>query len=131
MWSKLLTVLAMTMSTLLGDRGVTDRPMVQVRFKGSKVHEQLLYDSGAQVSLLSQKAFRKISVDQRPQKINLKLQCSGVSGAKLNIKGCYLLDIDILGQAFQHPFFVVSRVPGHAGVLGIDLIKRRDSPWMP
>ena len=66
-----------------------DRPMVKVKLLGSKKEEDFLYDSGAQVSLMSKKIFRKIKVDLRPDKIDFKLSCSGVSGSKLKILGCY------------------------------------------
>ena len=64
--SKLLSILSMTLSCLLGGKDATDRPMVSVKIKGSKKEEKFLYDSGAQVSLISKKSFRKISVQKRP-----------------------------------------------------------------
>ena len=50
-----------------------DRPMVKVKLLGSKKEEDFLYDSGAQVSLMSKKIFRKIKVELRPEKIDFKL----------------------------------------------------------
>ena len=111
------------MSSLFGGKEAIARPKVKVKFKGSWDSENFLYDSGAQISLISKKAFRKISIGQRPEKLKINLQCSGVSGAKLSLKGCYFLNVNILGQVVKHPFFV-SDVPGHAGVLGIDIIKK-------
>ena len=71
MWSKLLTVLALTMSSLFGGKEAIARPKVKVKIKGSWDSENFLYDSGAQVSLLSTRAFRKIEIGQRPEKIKV------------------------------------------------------------
>jgi hypothetical protein len=89
MWTKfksnLLSVLSMTLSCLLGGDKAIDRPMVKVKLKGSSTEEKFLYDSGAQVSLISKKSFRKIPVNKRPEKIDFNLVCSGVSGSKLKV----------------------------------------------
>ena len=113
----------MTMTCLFGSDDAVARPMVEVGIQGSSSKERFLYDSGAQVSLLSKKTFRKISKDQRPKKLDLNLSCSGVSGSKLKLVGCYLIKLRMLGREVAHPFFVTN-VPGHAGVIGIDLIKK-------
>ena len=123
MWARALSVFAMTMTCLFGGDDAVARPMVKVRIKGSSSEESFLYDSGAQVSLINKKTFRKIKKDQRPRKLDLNLSCSGVSGSKLKLVGCYLIKLKILDQDIIHPFFVTN-VPGHAGVIGIDLIKK-------
>ena len=123
MWARVLSVFAMTMTCLFGSNDAIARPMVEVRIQGSSSEERFLYDSGAQVSLLSKKTFRKIRKDQRPKKLDLDLSCSGVSGSKLKLVGCYLIKLRMLGKEVAHPFFVTN-VPGHAGVIGIDLIKK-------
>ena len=128
MWRKfkssLLSVLSMTLGCLLGGDTAIDRPMVKVKLKNSKVNENFLYDSGAQVSLISKKSFRQIPINKRPEKIDFNLVCSGVSGNKLKVRGCYLLNLNIFGKDIQHPFFVVDHIPGQTGVLGIDIIKK-------
>ena len=123
MWAKVLSVFAMTMSCLFGGNDAINRPMVEIRILGSPSEERFLYDSGAQVSLISKKTFRKIRKDQRPKKLDLDLSCSGVSGSKLKLVGCYLIKLKILDKEVEHPFFVTN-VPGHTGVIGIDLIKK-------
>ena len=114
----------MTLSCLLGGEEATDRPMVKLKLHGAKNEEKFLYDSGAQVSLMSNRVFRKIKISLRPQKIKFKLNCSGVSGSKLKVMGCYFFNFTVLGQKVKHPIFVVDKIPGQSGVLGIDLIKR-------
>ena len=128
MWSafrkKLLSVLSLTLGCLLGSNSATNRPMVKLKLKGSSATDSFLYDSGAQISLLSRKSFRKIAVHKRPKKINFDLTCSGVSGNQLNVLGCYMVKFTLLGKEIEHPLFVVDSIPGQAGVLGIDIIKR-------
>ena len=114
----------MTLSCLLGGEKAIDRPMVKLKLHGAKNEEKFLYDSGAQVSLMTDKTFRKIKVGLRPEKIKFKLNCSGVSGSKLKVTGCYFFNFTILGEKVKHPIFVVDKIPGQAGVLGIDMIKR-------
>ena len=114
----------MTLSCLLGGENATDRPMVKVQMNSSKNQEEFLYDSGAQVSLVGRKAFRKIPVHKRPKKINFKLTCSGVSGSKLKVLGCYMTKVKILDKEIEHPFFIVDKIPGQSGVIGIDIIKK-------
>ena len=127
-WAKfknsLLSILSMTLSSLLGSNDAIDRPMVELKIRGSNSTDSFLYDSGAQVSLISKKCFRKISVHKRPKKINFDLTCSGVSGSQLNVLGCYMLNFKLLGKEIEHPLFVVDSIPGQAGVIGIDVIKK-------
>ena len=103
------------MTCLFGGNDAIARPMVEVRLQGSPTNEKFLYDSGAQISLMSKKTFRKIKKSQRPKKLDLNLSCSGVSGSKLKLVGCYLIKIRLLGQEVTHPFFITN-VPGHSGV---------------
>ena len=123
MWAKVLSILSMTLNCLLGGEEAIDRPMVNVKIKGSNSEEKFLYDSGAQVSLLSKKSFRKISVHKRPEKINFNLSCSGVSGSKLKLMGCYLIKLNLLGKEIEHTLFVTD-IPGQSGVIGIDINKK-------
>ena len=80
--------------------------MVNVRIHGSSSQESFLYYSGEQISLLSKKTFIKIRKDQRSRKIDLHLSCSGVSGSKLKLVGCYLIKLKMLGKDVVHPFFL-------------------------
>ena len=63
----------MTLSCLLGGEKAIDRPMVKLKLHGAKKEENFLYDSGAQVSLMTDKTFRKIKVGYGPKKLNLSL----------------------------------------------------------
>ena len=35
-----------------------------------------------------------------------------------------MLNFQILGKTIEHPFFLVDKIPGQSGVVGIDLIKK-------
>ena len=118
-----MTVLAMTLSSLLGSEDAVNRPMVAVNISGNKNTVKFLYDSGAQISLMSKKVFRNINLKDRPRKIPFNLGCSGVSGNKLKLMGCYEFKFNILGKQVTHPFFVAD-IPGQKGVIGIDIIKK-------
>jgi hypothetical protein len=96
-------VFVTSLGCFLGNKQ-TDRPNVKVQIKGKKDQDLCLFDSGAQLCLLSKKAFRNIDVQQRPKKLNLNLTCSGVSGSKLKLVGCYLVELIIHGKKIFHPF---------------------------
>lgn len=66
---------------------------MKIRLHGSSKNDDFLYDSGAQVSLISKSTFRKIAKAKRPQKIDFNLTCSGVSGSKLKVLGCMLYSV--------------------------------------
>ena len=116
--------MTLTLSGLLGGQTATDRPMVKMQIDSKKKENQFLYDSGAQVSLISKKCFKRIKKLAGHPKIDFKLVCSGVSGSKLKVMGCHMLSFNILGRSFEHPFFVVDKIPGQSGVIGIDFIKK-------
>ena len=120
----MLSILTLTLSGLLGGQNATDRPMVKVQIESKKKENQFLYDSGAQVCLITKKCFSRIKKLKAHPEIDFKLVCSGVSGSKLKVMGCYMLNFQILGRSIEHPFFVVDKIPGQSGVIGIDLIKK-------
>ena len=38
--------------------------------------------------------------------------------------GSYFFKFKVLGKDIKHPIFIVDKIPGQSGVLGIDIIKR-------
>ena len=114
-----------TISCFLTNGQSALRPKVQVQIRARKGQSHFLYDTGSQFCLLGKNEFRKISVNQRPRKLNVRLTCSGVSGKALKLLGCYLLETEVLGRKILHPYFVCENLPGsYSGVIGIDLIKK-------
>jgi hypothetical protein len=68
-----------------------------------------LYDSGADISCISEKHFRKIPVDQCPDKILQQRidPCFRAGGSQLSVKGVVNLPVEILGRQTVHPFRVI------------------------
>ena len=105
-WAKLYVFFA-TISCFLTNGQSALRPKVQVQIKGTKGQSNFLYDTGSQLCLIGKNEFRKISINQRPKKLHVKLTCSGVSEKALKLLDCYLLEIEILGKKFLHPTLCV------------------------
>jgi hypothetical protein len=56
-----------------------------------------LYNSGADISCISEREFRKIPIDKRPKQEPMSATpCLSASGQQLKIKGIYQLPITIL-----------------------------------
>ena len=98
------------------------RPTIKVKFKGSTDYTNMLFDTGAQISILSTKSFRRIPPHLRPTKIPTNLSATGANGKAINIKGCYIMQVVVAGVMVNHPFFVAD-LPNNDGIVGIDLIK--------
>ena len=73
MWARVLSVFAVTTTCLFGGNYAIARPMMEVRLQGSPTNEKFLYHTGAQISLMRKKTFRKIKKSQRPKKLDLNL----------------------------------------------------------
>ncbi len=81
-----------------------NRPYINVLIGSSA--SAALYDSGADISRISEKYFRKIPVDQRPPKIlQQKIDhCFSAGSGQLAVKGVVSLPVQILGRKTSHPF---------------------------
>ncbi len=84
-----------------------NRPYINAQI-GSSI-TAALYDSGADISCISEKHFRKIPVDLRPNKIlQQKIDpCFSAGGSQLSVKGIVNLPIEILGKQTVHPFRII------------------------
>ncbi len=84
-----------------------------------------LYNSGADISCLSENEFRKIPVDKRPSKISGPRldSCFGAGGAALTMTGIYNLPISVLGRKTEHPFRVIKELK-ESVMLGADFINK-------
>ena len=83
-----------------------------------------LYDSGADISCISEQQFRKIPVDQRPDKKSNKVDpCFSAGGAQLAVKGIVNLPISILGRQTMHPFRIINGL-NESVILGADFINK-------
>ena len=53
------------------------------------------------------------------------MTCSGVSGSKLKLIGCYLIELNIHGKSLFHLFFIADSLPGlYSAILGKDFAKK-------
>ena len=96
------------------------RPHVDVRLNGRNVGA--LYDSGADISCLSEEEFRRIPVDKRPQQQPYApTTCRSASGQDLFVKGVYEIKMDIMGKTMTHPFRVIKNL-SEPMILGADFI---------
>jgi hypothetical protein len=83
-----------------------------------------LYDSGADISCISEQQFRKIPIDQRPQKNFQKVDpCFSAGGAQLFVRGIVSLPISILGRKTVHTFRIISGL-NESVILGADFINK-------
>ena len=100
-----------------------NRPYVNVQIGPAPA--AALYDSGADISCLSESEFRKIPVDKRPAKIlGPRLDsCFGAGGAALTVTGIYNLPISVLGCKTEHPFRVIKGLK-ESVILGADFINK-------
>ena len=98
----------------------SERPFIKVNMQG--VSGSWLFNTGASVTLISIKEFRKISSENRPQKKPATINLTCASDKMLSIVGIYDLDLTIQGRTVRHPVYVANNL-GNAAILGIDAIK--------
>jgi hypothetical protein len=84
-----------------------------------------LYDSGTDISCISEKHFRKIPVDQCPVKtLQQKVDpCFSAGGGQLAVKGVISLLVHILGKQTVHPFRIIQGLNENV-ILGADFINK-------
>ena len=91
-----------------------------------------LYDTGADISCIDEKEFRKIPVRQRPSRnlYSQDRQFLSASGNELKVKGAYNLPITIHGKTVTHPFYVVAKLSDPI-ILGADFIHETKLSYCP
>ena len=96
----------MTIVTLgmIAEKRQSKRPFIEVCANGSV--SPWLFDTGAEVCCMSINEFRKIPVDNRPHKIQVFQDLRCASKNKLNVKGTYLMNLNVLGRKLQQVVFV-------------------------
>ena len=98
------------------------RPTLPCIISGN-VKMDALYDTGAMLSLMSEKAFRSIPVDSRPVRCSappLKLSTCE-ENSNLQVKGCFEFPITVLGRSLVHRFYVIVGLSSEV-ILGVDFI---------
>ena len=96
------------------------RPHIEINVQGYLA--SFLVDTGADVTVISEKQFRLISKDKRPNKLETQTRLTGVAeNAKLEVKGVYPLTLKIGNRARTLPVYVVKSMTQKC-ILGIDAI---------
>ena len=123
-----MLLLTQTMK-VLHNRNNSRRPYLPINVDG--IDTAALYDTGADVSCLSEKAFRRIPVDRRP----IKIQCAqnqfkAANGMGLDVKGKYMFNVKVQQKTVQHPFYVISNL-SEESILGMDFIRNHKISFCP
>jgi hypothetical protein len=89
-----------------------------------------LFDTGAAASVMALSEFRKISPDNRPEKLPAMLNLSTASADSLYLVGVYNLSFLMKGKTIQNPVYVCSNLNQKA-IIGIDVIKKFGLVYSP
>ena len=114
---------------ITGQRRV-GRPFLEASIANKK--SKVLYDTGADISCIDEKEFRKIPLHKRPSRnlYSQDRQFLSASGNQLKVKGAYNIQITIMGKTVTHPFFVVSKLSDPV-ILGADFIHENKLAYCP
>ena len=114
---------ALTVASVASPPLLYERPHLPMVLPGEIV-TNALYDTGAPVSIIDERMFRQIPIAARPSKVaDHGITLSGINASPLNIRGLYCMNVKLLGQVFQHTFFVVQGLSSEA-IIGMDFISK-------
>jgi hypothetical protein len=123
-----MLLLTQTMK-VLHHKTSSKRPYLPIKVFG--VETSALYDTGADVSCINEKVFRKIPIDRRPQKIsNFPNQFKAANGQGLDVRGKYMMNVQVQNKIVQHPFYVISNL-SEESILGMDFIRGNKIQFCP
>ena len=119
----IMTVTAMSLNLVKYGETSKKRPFIPVKVSGCTLNA--LYDTGADVSCLSQEAYRKMSRDSRPTRLPIFTNGTlrGANGGSLDVQGLYNMKLNILGQEVMHSFYVINNMKEDM-IIGADLIQK-------
>ena len=86
---------------------------------------EALVDTGASISVMSQKEFEKLPGKEFFEEIPVSksFEVSGASGAPLLVQGRFRVPFTLLGIDVVQPLYVVKNLEKHGWIIGIDLIR--------
>ena len=92
----------------------------------------ILYDTGADISCISEKLFRQIPVYSCPEMIPSLAgqEIKSANGNFLEVKGAYMMMMRILGKNIKHRIFVVRNL-SEPVILGSDFIHQHQLSYCP
>ena len=97
------TIMTLFSCAIAGNRRI-GRPFLEASIANRK--SKVLYDTGADVSCIDEKEFRKIPVQQRPSRnlYSQDRQFLSASGNALKVKGAYNIPVTINGKQLRIRF---------------------------
>ena len=107
------------------------RPYLSLKLQ-KVVDTKGLYDTGADVSCVSEAVFSKIPLHLRPPAvaINNSDQFKSAGGQNLKVQGCFELTVNVGKRETQHQFYVI-RDLNEPVILGIDFIAQNELTFCP
>jgi hypothetical protein len=102
-------------------KNIAGRPFLKV--VANKTQGTWLYDTGASVTCMSLREFRKIPPDNRPPKLHSNLKLISAAKTILKVTGMYMLQLDIFGKSITHPVHICESM-NQVGIIGMDVIAK-------
>ena len=105
------------------NKKISKKPYLNLSLSGMTLKG--LYDTGADVSCIDEKTFRRIPVDKRPtvQLIDRAYRFKGAGDQDLDVQGKFSLPLQVGQKTLSHEFFVIKKL-GEELILGIDFMHR-------
>ena len=88
-----------------------------------------IYDSGSEISILSEKDLKTISQSSSIQKLPFCINATAANGEALPLKGCYRLNTSFEGEEVKQIFYVCPALK--TSIVGIDLINALSLVYNP
>lgn len=106
------------------------RPFILAKINEEEI--KMLYDTGADICAINEKFFRKIPIHLRPPKIqeDALRNFRSAGGQCLQVRGKYLIPLQIGNKKIHHPFFVIQNL-SEAAIMGIDFIQKHNLNYCP
>ena len=126
----IMSLLAYTVASINPFTKKSKRPYISGTLCNTKF--SALFDTGADISCISEKLFRQIPVNNRPQKLPPDPNClfKSAGGQTLDVKGKYRLPISMQGKNVSHNFYVIKDL-NEPAILGIDFITEQKLQFCP
>ena len=107
------------------------RPYLPLKLQ-NKINVVGLYDTGADISCISEKVFEEIPKGNRPQPVatHKQFQFKGAGGDALKVKGRFLCSVLVDNKKMEHEFYVVKGL-SESVILGIDFIGQHELSYCP
>jgi Retroviral aspartyl protease. len=82
-----------------------------------------LYDTGADISVMSLRKFKEIPPDKRPPRLPVTLSLKSAGKTPITVAGVYLMSLSVLGHSLRTPIYVCDNLNQDA-LLGMDVIEK-------